>query len=209
MAGRTQLALATLAAQFCCVCAPPAPPPFPRSLQEAQLALVHRTAPHRSRLANSTTLALRFPLPAGCPLPIMGGAAPACPISDESYCDEFRSLDTDCSGLLILGELSLCETMPNFASIKTVAMHSTQAYVRVQLERRWADLFQRYDRDNDRNLTMIEWLELRGHYTPTFSSCGAAMRDPRHTTADVLPIKPCDTCGTLSMLPPPLLQQLH
>jgi hypothetical protein len=69
------------------------------------------------------------------------------------------------------------------------------AYARYTREGRWQSLFNTYDvGPRDQNLTLTDWLSLNRLYAPTFTSCGAAMRDPRFASWSPLPIKPCENC---------------
>jgi len=189
----------------CCLLAPAASPVVDttHSVVYKALELLNQTTPRRNRWVasvnktdNTTRTALRFQAP-NCTTSNSYNATEVCLVEDLSYCDEFTSIDTDCNGMLTASELSFCETMAGYESMHAYIGLDPRAYVRVVVEERWAQHFDVYDRDQDGNLTLVDWLAMRQQYVHTFSSCGEAMHDPRYLTHTRLPIKPCPDCGDL------------
>ena len=160
--------------------------------------LINKTTPLRERwirAANATgsnSSVLRFAPPRGGPAP---AARVGCPVEDASFCDEFVSLDADCSGRLTLPELWQCTTIRGYPRAAELQRYAVGSTLRLLYESNWRQLHARYDVDRDGNVTMLDWLAMRGQYVHTLPSCGLAMADPRYKSHSVLPIKPCDACA--------------
>lgn len=170
------------------------------SASHASRLLVNASTPTRERWgvnATDNSSALRFTPPRSCRPP----AAPAaplsagCPVEDASFCDEFVSLDADCSGLLTLPELWQCATIRGYPRAAELQRYAVGSTLRNLYESNWRQLHARYDVDRDGNVTMVDWLAMRGQYVHTLPSCGLAMADPRYRSHKALPIKPCATCA--------------
>jgi hypothetical protein len=170
---------------------------LPQRLSVAQAArlLTNVSVPPRERwVVNATNASvLRFPLPPRC----AAAAAPplSCPVEDESYCDEFLSLDADCSRLLTLQELWYGTTLRGYVRVTELQRYADGSHLRERYESMWRGLHRRYDTDGDGNITLLDWLSMRKQYVHTVASCGQAQADARYSSHGVMPIKPCDTCA--------------
>jgi len=178
---------------------PPPPAPAHRhSTAWARRAHTNATVALRRRWAANATAnssALRFAAPR-CAAAWPAHTAASCPVEDLSYCDEFRSLDADCTAALTLAELRHCASMSGaFVRAEVLQGYRAGSYLRLRGEARWSALHARFDEDGDGNLTLLDWLAMRGRYAHPMPSCGAALADARYSGRTAMPIRPCEGCA--------------
>lgn len=167
-----------------------------QSVARATQVLTNISVPLRTRFVVNASNATvpRFRVPSQC---VAAAAAMPlhCPVDDESYCDEFRSLDKDCSHSLALQELWHCFTLDGYVHVAKLQQYADGSDLRERYESQWRSLHRRYDEDGDGNISLVDWLSMRKQYAHTMASCGAALADPRYSYHTAMPIKPCDTCA--------------
>lgn len=167
-----------------------------QSVARAAQLLTNVSVPMRTRFVVNASNATvpRFQLPPQC-VDAVATMPLDCPVGDASYCDEFHSLDKDCSQSLALQELWHCFTLAGYVQWEELQQYADGSDLREYHETKWRSLHRRFDEDGDGNISLVDWLSMRGQYAHTMTSCGAALADLRYSWRTAMPIKPCASCA--------------